>query len=66
MAENLARHMDELEKVAMALEDAVGLSDDDLDVDHGAALAAPVSAQEAVGLHLSLAQQKSMALAREQ
>ena len=57
---------DELEKGAMAWDDAVGLSDDDLEEDHGAALAAPVSAQEAVGLHLSLAQQKSMALAREQ
>lgn len=56
----------ELEGGAMAWDDAVGLSDDDLDVDHGAALAAPISAQEAVGIHLSLAQQQSMALAREQ
>ena len=57
---------DEVMKGAVAWDDAVGLSDDDLDEDHGAALAAPVSAQEAVGLHLSMAQQKSMALAREQ
>ena len=60
---------DELEKgavLAALWDDAVGLSDDDLDVDHGAALAASVTAQEAVGIHLSLAQQKSMALAREQ
>ena len=34
---------DEVMKGAVAWDDAVGLSDDDLDEDHGAALAAPVS-----------------------
>ena len=57
---------DEIEKGALAWDDAVGASDDEPDVDDGAALAGSVSAQEAVGIHLSLAQQKSMDLAREQ
>ena len=61
---------DEIHRGAAAWDDAVGESDDDdpQDGGDGAASAVPkssLSIQEAVGTHLSLAQQKSMAVARE-
>ena len=57
---------DEIERGALAWNDKEALSDNDDIEEDGAALAAPMAPQEAVGAHLSLAQQQSMAEAREQ